>query len=117
MSPITSCPCGVLSRVRLFVTLWTVARQASLSMGFSWQEYWSGLPCPPPRDLPDPGIELASLMSSALAGGLFTAGATWEAPSLARVTAIVCSLESLPQTPIPRSVPHAAARGRLLTPT
>ena len=50
MSPITSCPCGVLSRVRLFVTLWTVARQASLSMGFSWQEYWSGLPCPPPRD-------------------------------------------------------------------
>jgi len=39
-----------------FGTLWTVAHQASLSMGFSRQEYWSGLPCPPPGDLPDPGI-------------------------------------------------------------
>ena len=48
------------SRVSLFVTLWTVAQQAPLSMGFSRQEYWSGLPCPPPRDLPDPEIELAS---------------------------------------------------------
>ena len=41
-------------------TLWTVARQAPLSMGFPRQEYWSGLPCPPPGDLPDPGIESAS---------------------------------------------------------
>ena len=40
-----------------FVTPWTVARQAPLSMGFSRQEYWSGLPCPPPADLPNPGIE------------------------------------------------------------
>ena len=46
-----------LSHIRLFVTLWTVARQALLSMGFSRQEYWSGLPFPPPGDLPDPGIE------------------------------------------------------------
>ena len=46
-----------LSRVRLFVTPWTVARQTSLSMGFSRQEYWSGLPCPPPGDLSNPGIE------------------------------------------------------------
>ena len=46
-----------LSRAWRFVTLWTVARQAPLSMGFSRQEYWSGLPCPPPGDLPDPGIE------------------------------------------------------------
>ena len=46
-----------LSRVRLFVTLWTIARQALLSMGFSRQEYWSGLPFPSPGDLPDPGIE------------------------------------------------------------
>ena len=46
-----------LSRVRLFATLWTVAYQASLSMGFSRQEYWSGLPFPSPGDLPDPGIE------------------------------------------------------------
>ena len=46
-----------LSRVRLFVTLWTVAYQAPLSMGFSRQEYWGGLPFPSPGDLPDPGIE------------------------------------------------------------
>ena len=46
-----------LSRVRLFVTPWTVAHQAPLSMGFSRQEYWSGLPFPSPGDLPDPGIE------------------------------------------------------------
>ena len=43
------------------VTLQTVAHQAPLSVGFSRQEYWSGLPCPPPRDLPDPGIELILL--------------------------------------------------------
>ena len=73
---------GVLSRlghVRLFVTLWTVARQPPLSMGFSRQEYWSGLPCPPPGDLPNPGIEPESLKSPALAGGFFTTGATWGA--------------------------------------
>ena len=46
-----------LSHVRLFVTPWTTAHQAPLSMGFSRQEYWSGWPCPPPGDLPDPGIE------------------------------------------------------------
>ena len=49
-----------LSRVRLFVTLWTVARQAPLSVGFSRQEYWSGLPFPSPGDLPDPGIKPGS---------------------------------------------------------
>ena len=46
-----------LSHVRLFATPWTVAYQAPLSMGFSRQEYWSGLPFPSPGDLPDPGIE------------------------------------------------------------
>ena len=46
-----------LSHVQLFATLWTVAYQASLSMGFSRQEYWSGLPLPSPEDLPDPRIE------------------------------------------------------------
>ena len=46
-----------LSRVQLFVTPWTVAYQASLSMGFSRHEYWSGLPLPSPGDLPDPGVE------------------------------------------------------------
>ena len=72
----------VLSRfihVRLFVTLWTVACQAPLFMGFSRQEQWSGLPCPPPgEELPDPGIEPMSLTSPALAGRFFTTSATWE---------------------------------------
>ena len=56
----------------LNVTPWTVAHQAPLSMGFSRQEYWSGLPFPPPGDLPDPGIEPTSSASLALAGGFFT---------------------------------------------
>ena len=50
----------LVSRVQPFVTPWTVAYQAPLSMGFSRQEYWSGLTFPPPRDLPDPGMELPS---------------------------------------------------------
>ena len=62
--------------------LWTVARQAPLSMGFSRQEYWSGLPCPPPGDLPDPGIEPASLKSPALAGVFFTTSITLGSPRL-----------------------------------
>ena len=49
-------------------------------MGFSRQEYWSGLPFPSPGDLPDPGIKPASLTSPAFAGGFFTINATWEAP-------------------------------------
>ena len=57
------------SRVRLFVTPWTVAWQAPLSMGFSRQENWSGLPCPPPGDLSDPEMEPKS---PALASGFFT---------------------------------------------
>ena len=67
------------SHFRVFPTPWTVVRQAPLSMGFSRQEYWSGLPCLPPGDLPDPGIEPVSLMTPALASGFFTTGATWEA--------------------------------------
>ena len=68
------------SCVWLFATLWTVAHQAPLSMGFSRQEYWSGLPCSSLGDLPDPGIKPASLTSPALAGGFFTTSTTWEAP-------------------------------------
>ena len=56
------------SHVWLSVTLWTVACQGPLPRGFSRQEYWSGLPRPPPGDLPDPGIKSTSLMSPALAG-------------------------------------------------
>ena len=69
-----------LSHVWLFATLWTVAHQAPLSMGFSRQEYWSGLPCPSLGDLSDPWIKPASLTSPALVGGLFTTSTTWEAP-------------------------------------
>ena len=66
-------PCiYVLSHVQLFVTSWTIACQAPLSTGFSRQEYWSCLPFPTPGDLPDPGIEPASLVSPALAGRSFT---------------------------------------------
>ena len=54
--------------------------QVPLSMGFSSQEYWSGLSCLPPGDLPNPGTEPMSLTSPALASGFFTTGATWEAP-------------------------------------
>ena len=64
------------SHVWLFATLWTVARQAPLSMGLSRQEYWRGLPCPPPGDLPDPGIQLLSLLSPALADGFFITSTT-----------------------------------------
>ena len=71
----------MLSRVRLCVTPWTAARQAPLSMGFSRQEHWSGLPCPPPGNRPNPGIKPESRGFPALAGGFFTIGATWEAPN------------------------------------
>ena len=67
-----------LSRVQLFLTLWTVACQASLSMGFPSQEYWSGLPFPPPGDLPNPGVKPVSLMPPALKGGFFTTSTTWD---------------------------------------
>ena len=66
------------SPVLLFETPWTVAHQAPLSMGFSRQEYCSGLPFPPPGDLLDPGIKPVSHRSPALAGGFFTTSATWE---------------------------------------
>ena len=69
----------LFSRVRLFAAPWTAAHQAPPSMGFSRQEYWSGLPGPPPGHLPNPGIKPMSLMSPALAGGFFTTSATWEA--------------------------------------
>ena len=66
-------------RVRLLVTLWTVAHQAPLSMGFPRQEYYSGLPFPFPWDHPDPGMDPVSLTSLALAmGWFFTISVTWQ---------------------------------------
>ena len=60
------CACSVTSIVYNSATAWTVACQDSLSMGYSQQEYWNGLPCPPPGDLPNPGIKLESPVFPAL---------------------------------------------------
>ena len=73
------CPASMLTHVQLFGTPWTVARQAPLSMGFPRQENWSGLPFPPPGDLPYPGIKFMSPESLALASEFFTTSTTWEA--------------------------------------
>ena len=67
------------SPVELLTTLWTVAYQALLSMGFSRQEYWNGLSCPSPGNLLDPGIKPIFRISPGLAGRFFTTSATWEA--------------------------------------
>ena len=69
------------SRANLFVTPWSVAHQAPLSMGFPRQEYWSGLPFPSPDYLPDPGIKPRSLLSPALAGGFFILSINLGSPS------------------------------------
>ena len=74
-----ACSLSCFKIALLFATLWTIAHQVPLSMGFSRQKYQSGLPCPSLGDLPDPGIEPASLTSPALAGRFFTTSATWEA--------------------------------------
>ena len=73
------CTISWFSCIRLFLTLWTVVRQAPLSMGFSGQEDWSGFPYLPARDFLDPGVEPESLKSPALTRGFFTTSAAWEA--------------------------------------
>ena len=84
-----SVPCvSVCSVVSDSATLWTVACQASLSMGFSRQEYWSGLPFPLPGDLPIPGIESMSLLFSALVGS------TSEPPGKLRKTMVLLAPNS-----------------------
>ena len=122
------CAC-MLSRVQLFVTPWTVPHQAPLPMEFSRQQYWSRLPFPSSEDLPDPGIEPTSLLSSALAGEFFTSWATREAPSIWYIpsmwfantffhsirclfTAFSLSV-STPQTP-GVAIPESARRGRII---
>ena len=75
----------------------------TLPWGFSRQEYWSGLPCPPAGDLPDSRMELTSLMSPALAGGFFTTDAAWEAQD-----GFLCYLEyKVKSSPQPPTSPHA----------
>ena len=77
---LTVCVCAcALKHVQLFVAPQTVAHQSPLSIGFSRQEYWSGLPCSPLGHLSSPEIKPKSPVSPALAGGFFTTRATWEA--------------------------------------
>ena len=84
--PISTCVrAGTPSCAWLSVAPWTIACQALLSMGFSRQEYWSGLPFSSPGDLPDPGIKRESLASPALAGKFFTSWATREALCLHQI--------------------------------
>ena len=75
-----ACMLSRFSRVLVSETLWTIAYQAPLSKGSSRQEHWSGLPCPPPGPLPDPGIESTSLIPRALAGRFFTTSTIWKIP-------------------------------------
>ena len=88
------------SRVKFSAIQWTVALQAPLSMGLSRQEYWSGLPFPPPGDVHDPRIEPASLLSPAVARGFFTTSATWEALKNKKLQGLltVISAEGLQRT-------------------
>ena len=105
-----------LQCVRLFATLWTVAHQALLSMGFSTLGYWSELPCPPPEDFPDPRTEATSLISSALSSRFFTASATWEAPKVAYLSmdtslaVIVALADSCVKSSSPCQVPDGQER-------
>ena len=73
------CVLSLFQSCLLFATLWAVAWKTPLTVGFSRQEYWNGLPCSSPRDLPNPGIEPVSLATPALAGGFFATSANWEA--------------------------------------
>ena len=102
------CMLSHFSHVRLFVMLWTVAHQSPLSMEFSSQEYWSGLPCPSPGDLPYPWIEPVTLKSPALAGVFFTTSAILgfsdglvdkESPCSAGDTEEVCSTPGSGRSP------------------
>ena len=83
------CVLNCFSCIQLFVMLRTVAHQAPLSMGFSRQEYWSGLPCFPLGNLPDPGREPMFLKVSALVGRIFTTSVTCEAQ--VKVYTLLCT--------------------------
>ena len=80
----------LLSHVQLFAIPWTVAHEAPLSIGLSQQEYWSGLPFPPPGDQPNAGIKPTSPMALTLGGGFFTTSATWEALLHVYVYVYIC---------------------------
>ena len=92
----------------LFETLWTASCQPLLSLGSSRQEYWSGLPCPPPEDFPSLEIKPMSLMSPALAGRFFTTGATWGAVNVCVLVAQLCPT---PCDPLDCSSPGSSVHG------
>ena len=101
-----ACVLSVFSRVRLFVAPWTVAHQAPLSIGFSRQEYWSGLPCPFPGDLPNPGTEPECPASPALpVDSLWLSH--WRSPVMAQFSSVhfSCSVASTLCDPMNRSTP------------
>ena len=100
-----ACMLNHFSRVRLFVALWTVDCQGPVSTGFSWKEYWIGLPFPSPGDLPDPGIEPVSLAPSALAGRFFASWATGEAQMLHRCCCSVAQSCLTPFDPMDCNMP------------
>ena len=101
------CVCCGFTCVQLFATLWIIACQAPLSMGFSRQEYWSGLLCPPPGDIPNPRIEPVSLLSPAWAGGFFTTSTT-----LVQIRSVAQSCPTLCD-PINRSTPGLSVHHQL----
>ena len=96
MAPLLSVAACILSYVWLFATLWTIAHQAPLSMGFARQEYWSRSPFPPPGDLPNPGIEHVSPVSPILAGRFFTSWAR-EVIGGRDLAMKLCTCRSLPR--------------------
>ena len=107
--PQSSAPCSInisCSGVWIFSSPWSVACQAPLSMGFSWQKCWSRLLCPPPGDLPNPGIEPES---PALAGRFYTTSTTWEAQNNKWRTNSFLPF-SLLHTPFSPSWPSASSR-------
>ena len=109
------CVLSHFSHVGFLATPWTVAYQTSLSMGFSRQEYWSGLPFPPPGDLPNPGIKPASLSSPILAGRFFTTSTTWESESHSvmsySVTPVGCTVHGILKATILEWVAFPFSRG------
>ena len=89
-SPCYACMLSRFSHVWLFMTSWALYARFHCPCGVSRQEYWSGLPCPSPGDLPNPGIKPVSPGSPALASGIFTTSATWEAP---RTSPLKCLID------------------------
>ena len=105
-----ACVLSGFSLLQFFVTHWTAAHQALLSIGFFRQEYWNGLLCPPPGDLPNPGVKPESLISPALAGGFFTVSTTWEAHLYYKGQQMLPNRTPMPPTPLHHHLPKSRSR-------